>query len=95
MTRKLAAATVPRELLEQQWLECVEPLRFSDGVLEPPEIVKLLRPSQAELGGRPFSGSLDEDERGDIDHREPRRWIVIDWRGRRRRVPLRAFRRPQ
>ena len=92
MTRKLAAAQVER-LVENEWLRCVEPLAFSDGRLEPPTIVKELKPTLVELGGRPFSGSLDEDERGDLDHREPRRWIVIDWRGQRRRVPLRAFRR--
>jgi hypothetical protein len=27
----------------------------------------------------------------DIDHREPREWVVIVWRSIRRRVPLRAF----
>lgn len=92
MTR-LRTETTSAAILEAEWLECVEALTFSDGRLEPPTIVRVLPPTHAEQQGRPFSGSLAEDEKRDIDQREPRRWVVIDWRDLRRRVPLRAFRR--
>ncbi len=76
------------------YLVCVEPLRFSDGVLKAGTRVERLQPTNAEVNGRgEFVGGLKEDQERDIDKREPREWIVVLWNGARRRVPLRAFRR--
>ena len=91
MTRK-AAARVPiererPELAERVYLACVEPLTFSDGLLEPPAVVERLEPNDREVR------ALAEDARRDLDWRSPRQWIVISWNSVRRRVPSRAFRR--
>lgn len=74
-------------------LRCIQPLRFVDGVLAVGEEVDQVEPTVAEQKGGQFFGGLESDMRGDPDQTPPKLWVVVVWRDKRRRVPIRAFRR--
>lgn len=74
------------------WLVCVEAVVYADRTIEPGTRVHRVNPTKAEIqGGAKFQGGLIEDAERDLDKREPREWIVIEYVGNRRRCPLRAF----
>lgn len=75
-------------------LVCTAALSFVDGILAPGAEVDRVEPTDFERRGSSHAGGLDEDVRRDVDKREPREWVVVVWQEKRRRVPLRAFRRP-
>jgi hypothetical protein len=76
-------------------LIAIRPLRFVDGILETGTRVQRLEPTDFERkdkGPKSYVGSLEEDVKNDFITTEPRAWVVVEWKGQRRRVPLRAFR---
>lgn len=71
---------------------CIEGLSFREGTLEPGTIVERMEPTPMETRVKSRTlGCLREDERTDVDKRHPLEWVVVLWKNRRRRVPLRAF----
>jgi hypothetical protein len=76
-------------------LVCIEPLHFTDGTLPVGEVFESLTPTAFEAAGELWTlcpnRSVTSGTR--FGHAwSARQWVVIEWKGLRRALPMRAFR---